>query len=82
MICEVCSGRGWVLAHRSKLAEPCGFCGSKGELSWGAVARKLGERPATLARLRQLRSRPKTARRVLDKVCKVLWPRGQAELFS
>ena len=81
MICEVCSGRGWVAGRRYP-AEQCGFCGGKGELSWGAVAKKLDEHPSTLARLHQLRSRSATARRVLDKVCKVLWPRGQVEMFS
>ena len=81
MKCEVCDGRGWVRGKRYP-AEQCGFCGGKGELSWGAVAKKLGERPATLARLRQLRSRPKTARRVLDKISKLLWPKGQVEMFS
>ena len=82
MICEVCGGRGWVLNRLKKLGEPCSFCGGRGELSWGAVARKLGERPTTLARVRQLRSRTATCQRVLGKVSKLLWPRGQLELLS
>jgi len=81
MTCDVCTGRGWVL-NRQKLADPCPLCGGRGELSWGAFARKINEDPGTLARIRQGRSRIATCRRVLDKVCKVLWPKGQQGLFS
>ena len=81
MICEICSGRGWVHAKRVP-AVACDFCGGTGEISWGAFARKIDEDLTTLARVRQGRSRVKTCLRVLDKVCKLLWPRGQTEMFS
>lgn len=49
-------------------------------MSWGAVARKLGERPETLSRVRQMRSKQKTCLRVFNKVVTLLWP-GQQEMF-
>jgi hypothetical protein len=81
VICDPCSGRGWVRAKHVP-AVACSLCGGKGELSWGALARKINEYPGTLARVRQGRSRVETYRRVLDKVCKLLWPKGQQGLFS
>jgi len=81
MKCDLCFGRGWVRARRVP-AVACSFCGGKGELSWGAVARKIGEDPTTLARMRQGRSRVETCLRVLNKVAKLLWPRGQQEMFE
>ena len=81
MRCDLCQGRGWVPAKRVP-AVACSFCSGKGEVSWGTVARKLDEDPGTLARLRQGRSRVETCRRVLDKVSKLLWPKGQAEMFE
>lgn len=80
MKCEPCDGRGWVRG-RIHPAEQCSFCGGSGALSWGALAKKLGEHPSTLARVRQLRARPKTAQRVFEKLCKLLWPKGQQEMF-
>ena len=81
MICDVCHGRGWIRS-RTVPAVHCNLCDGRGEVSWGQVARKIDEDPGTLARVRQLRCRPETAQRVLDKVCKLLWPRGQQGLFS
>lgn len=82
MICDVCAGRGWLPSPRAGGgADPCWLCGGKREPSWGEVARMLDEDPDTLARVRQMRSRPKTAERVFDKVCKLLWPKGQTEMF-
>ncbi len=81
MKCEVCSGRGWVPA-RAVPAIACSFCDGKGELSWGQVARKLGEDPDTIARIRQGRSRPATAERVFKKISEILWPTGQTGLFE
>jgi len=84
MVCEICLGRGWLANPRAPLvlADRCHLCGGKGSLSWGEVARKLDELPDTLARVRQLRSKPETCQRVLDKVCKLLWPKGQRGLFT
>lgn len=82
MTCDFCTGRGWVLNRATKLADPCPVCNGRTELSWGALARKIGEDPGTIARVRQGRSRQETYLRVLDKVCKLLWPRGQQGLFS
>jgi hypothetical protein len=80
MKCDLCLGRGWALDHH-KLAVPCSFCAGRGEISWGLVARKLDEDPGTLARMRIGRSRRETCLRVLDKVCRALWPKGQQEMF-
>lgn len=81
MKCDPCLGRGWVAA-RAVPAVACSFCGGKGELSWGQVARKLDEDPDTLARVRQLRCKPATAERVFKKISEVLWPSGQTGLFE
>jgi hypothetical protein len=81
MVCDFCSGRGWVRARRVP-AVHCTLCGGKGELSWGQVSRLLKEDPTTLARVREGRSRIKTCRRVLDKVMRLLYPKGQTELLS
>lgn len=80
MTWEPCLGRGWV-AHPTRTAVPCPICNGRGELSWWALAKKLGEQPATLARIRQGRSKVKTCMRVLEKVQKLLWPK-QKELFT
>lgn len=80
MICETCSGRGWI-PDRVRTAVPCPFCNGRSDVSWGFVARKLGEHPATLARVRQLRSKEKVCLRVLEKISKLLWPK-QPEMFG
>lgn len=82
MICETCGGRGWLRSPRfGGGADPCWFCGGKCELLWGEIARRLDEYPSTLARVRQMRARPKTALRVFEKVCDLIWPSGQREMF-
>jgi hypothetical protein len=81
MICEVCTGRGWI-RHPTRTAVECPFCGGRAELSWGFVARKINEHPATLARVRQLRSKEKVCLRVLEKVASLLWPPKQSEMFQ
>jgi len=53
-----------------------------GKWSWRTAAKKLDEHRDTLARVWEGRSRTKTYLRVLDKVCKLLWPKGQQGLFS
>lgn len=80
MTCEICRGKGWV-PHPTRTAVECPFCGGVADLSWGLVARKLGEHPATLARVRQLRSKEKVCLRVLEKISKLLWPK-QPEMFG
>jgi len=83
MTCEICGGKGWIANPRAPaLVDRCHLCDGRGSLSWGQAARKLDELPSTLARVRQLRSKPETCVRVLDKVCKLLWPKGQLRLFT
>jgi len=79
--CEVCGGRGW-LKRQNAFPAFCHFCSGKSKLSWRDIARKLDEDPDTLTRMFQGRSRKKTCLRVLDKVSKLLWPRGQTEMFQ
>jgi len=84
MTCEPCKGRGWV-PHPTRTAVVCSICGGRAELSWGMLARKLGENPRTLARVRQGRSKSKTCMRVLVKVAAILWPdtkQKQKEMFT
>ena len=81
MTCDICGGRGWLRA-RAVPAVECHFCGGRGELSWGRVAKMLDEDPDTLARVRHGRSKPETAQRVFNKICKMLWPKGQQEMFT
>ena len=64
---------------------PCAICNGAGELHLAEVARLLDENEATLKKILKLRGRmrPKTCRRILDKVATVLWPapQKQPELF-
>ena len=80
MTCEPCQKRGWV-HHPTRVAVPCELCGGKGELSSYALAKKIGEQPSTLARVRHLRSKQKTCLRVLEKIANLLWPK-QKGLFT
>jgi hypothetical protein len=82
MICDLCSGRGWFSTKTNHWPRPCNFCNGAGRISWGRAARQLGEDPETLARIRQGKSRQKTCLRVLDKIAKILWPKGQQEMFG
>jgi hypothetical protein len=80
VICEPCQKRGWV-AHPTRTAVECPVCHGKGEISSWGLAKKLGERPETLARVRDMRSKQKTCMRVLEKIAKLMWPK-QKELFT
>jgi len=85
MICEICigksgTGKGWTLNELSQPV-PCPLCRGRGELSWYALAKRLKEQPSTIARVRQGRSKPKTSWRVFEKVCALLWPKGQQVMF-
>jgi hypothetical protein len=80
MTCEICNNRGWI-PHPTRTAVECPFCGGRSDISWGFVARKLGEHPSTLARVRQMRSKEKVCLRVLGKLADLLWPK-QPEMFT
>ena len=70
---------------RSGFADPCPICLGQGELHLADVARLLDEDATTIAKLLRgkRKMRPKTCRRILDKVALVIWPepQKQPELF-
>ena len=80
--CDLCCGLGWVpptskdaniySLHDApgSLGWPtrCTLCGGKGDISLRSIATCIGEDPGALYRLSELRVRPKTASRLLDKL--------------
>ena len=74
--CDICRGIGW-LPPRGGIdnsialgawPDMCSICGGKGDLSLHLIAKAIDENPGVLYRLFDLRVRPKTARRLLDKL--------------
>ena len=76
--CDKCCGLGWLPPPADK-ASPgglhnaawpirCTLCGGKGDISLRSIATHIGEDPGALYRLSELRVRPKTASRLLDKL--------------
>ena len=74
MTCDLCDGRGWVLARENAFPDVCTFCEGRGSFSIGDVGRKLDEDPSTLLRMQDGRSHKKTVLRVLSKIQELLWP--------
>jgi len=72
MICCVCAGRGWSKRPDRDWPDACKFCEGRGQISWGFVAKRLDEDPATLARVREGRSKVATCVRVLEKVSEAM----------
>lgn len=84
--CDPCSGTGWILP---KTAPPDGWpdrcmtCYGKGDLSLHSIATAIDEDPGALYRLLESRVRPKTARRLLDKLLAFIPPSaGQADSIT
>ena len=67
--CDTCSALGWMSCGSPlSWAVPCEVCDGKGSLSLHAIAEAFDEDPGVLYRLSELRVRPKTALRLLDKL--------------
>lgn len=68
--CDNCRGSGWIKKSNvlDEWAQHCSLCGGKGELSLHLIANAIEEDPGVLYRLFHMRVRPKTARRLLDKL--------------
>lgn len=68
--CDTCLGVGWLKTKSEEDSWPdrCSFCGGKGNMSLHLIAQAIDEDPGALYRLLELRVRPKTARRLLDKL--------------
>ena len=79
--CDTCCGLGWLppVGQTEHIVEifdsassgwptRCTLCGGKGDISLRSIATCIGEDPGALYRLSELRVRPKTASRLLDKL--------------
>ena len=67
--CDTCSALGWMSCGSPlNWAVPCEVCDGRGSLSLHAIAAAFDEDPGVLYRLSELRVRPKTALRLLDKL--------------
>ncbi len=73
-MCENCEGRGWIgnALAVSDWAYACDVCSGIGSFSLGSLARTLDEDPGVIERLSELRSRKATAKRLFDKLVKLL----------
>ena len=71
--CDTCCGLGWIpptgpVAPEARWPTRCTLCGGKGDISLHSIATAIGEDPGALYRLTELRVRPRTASRLLDKL--------------
>lgn len=82
--CDTCEARGWlpppVPLIETGWPRKCEFCSGKGSMSLHAIAEALDEDPGVLYRLSELRVRPKTAARLLDKILMLL--RGEVSMTA
>jgi hypothetical protein len=62
--------------------QPCPICQGYGSLSMRALSRLLGEHRTTLVLLDQLRVKPPTAERILDKIATLERQRPPASLIA
>jgi hypothetical protein len=82
IVCDAPGCRAGVV-HVGDWGEPCKTCGGLGFLHVAALARLIDESEATLTKIMRLKGnmRPKVCKRILDKICKIVWPR-QPQLFQ
>ena len=67
--CDLCSAHGWLSCGTPQdWPVPCDVCDGRGSLSLHAIAEMLDEDPGALYRLFEIRVRPRTALRLLDKL--------------